>query len=368
MVENKIIQVMIVDDSAVVRGMLTRALNQEADINVASSLMDGEVAIANINKQPIDVIILDLEMPRMDGLTALPLLSKACPTAKIIISSSLTEENASVSMKALANGAAEILAKPSARLDKEEIDKYYKNLLFTIRALAGKKESFSVRKVLPQTDFIKPASNTDNISHILPTTKISYPNKKPRALAIASSTGGPQALNDVLSGLKNNLLNVPIFITQHMPPTFTTILARNLSQVIGRDCVEGAENMEINSGGIYIAPGDFHMLVERKNNKMQIHLDSGAQVNFCRPAADPMIESLVKIYGNELLLVVLTGMGSDGIGGAKILHATGGSVVAQDKDSCVVWGMPRAVTEANLCSAVLPLDQISAYIVRAFGG
>ena len=192
-----------------------------------------------------------------------------------------------------------------------------------------------------------------------------YPATSPRAVAIASSTGGPQALLKVFGELKGKLLNVPIFITQHMPPNFTTILATHIRQISDKDCHEAVDGEAVRPGTVYLAPGDFHMIPAMRDREVVVTLNQNPPVNFCRPAADPMIEALCDIYGQQLLLVVLTGMGSDGYLGAAKLHKSGGTVIAQDKDSSVVWGMPRAVAENNACKGVLSLDDIPRYLLKA---
>lgn len=185
------------------------------------------------------------------------------------------------------------------------------------------------------------------------------------ALAIASSTGGPQALSDLLKQLRGRVDHIPIFITQHMPASFTAILAQNLSRVSGMDCHEGKDGELVKPGVVYVAPGDFHMIVEYNPKGNIIRLNKEPPVNFCRPSADPMFYSLAAIYKEKLLTVVLTGMGSDGLNGAKAIAGVGGTIIAQDEESSVVWGMPRAIAEAKLAKAVMPLDQMGLYITRS---
>lgn len=188
---------------------------------------------------------------------------------------------------------------------------------------------------------------------------------KIQALAIASSTGGPQALAELLTSLRGRLNHVPVFITQHMPASFTGILAQNLARASGMECREAKNNEEVKPGTIYIAPGDYHMIAEYGQKGNVIRLNQEPPVNFCRPSADPMLYTLAAIYKEGLMAVVLTGMGSDGLHGAKVVVTVGGTVIAQDEASSVVWGMPKAVAEANLAKAVLPLNEMGHYIARS---
>ena len=190
----------------------------------------------------------------------------------------------------------------------------------------------------------------------------------PRVLLIGSSTGGPQALNAVFGQLTKVIDCAAVLVTQHMPPTFTTILAEHLSRASNRPVREGVDREPIQAGHVYVAPGGRHMLVDRVNNAPVIALDDGPLVNFCRPAVDPLFSSAAKMWGSAVLAVVLTGMGSDGSHGAAEIVAAGGSVIAQDEPTSVVWGMPGAAAHAGVCSAVLPLDQIAGKVSRLFAG
>lgn len=362
------IRVMVVDDSAIVRGLITRSLSDHPGIKVVATAFDGYSAIAEIQRQPIDIVLLDIEMPRMDGITALPELLKLSPHSKIIIASTLSHRNAEISLRALTLGASDYLAKPSSQRDKTESDRFYSDLVEKILAFAP---AHPVQPTLKQEQAMRPPvqqtfkPNAPEIKKNVLTDAGIYPSMSPRAVAIASSTGGPQALLKLFAELKGKLLNIPIFITQHMPPNFTTILANNIRQVSEKDCHEAVDGETVRPGAIYLAPGDFHMIPQMRDREVTISLNQNAPVNFCRPAADPMIEALCGIYGQQLLLIVLTGMGSDGYLGAAKLHKSGGTVIAQDKDSCVVWGMPRAVAENQACKGVLSLDDIPRYLLKA---
>jgi two-component system chemotaxis response regulator CheB len=195
-----------------------------------------------------------------------------------------------------------------------------------------------------------------------------FPPLPPRILLIGSSTGGPQALNALVGRLNGVLDDAPVLIVQHMPPTFTTILGEHLARASGRPAREAVHGEPVRAGHIYIAPGGRHMRVVRRDNNAQIVLDDGALVNFCKPAVDPLFSTSAEVWGSKCLAIILTGMGSDGTRGAAAIVAAGGAVIAQDEATSVVWGMPGSVTNAGLCSSVLPLDQIAPKIVRLFSG
>jgi len=355
------IQVMLVDDSSIVRELIKRALTADTGIEIVATAFNGAVAIPLAKKHQPDIIILDVEMPEMDGITALPKLLEAAPNAKVIMASTLTMRNAGISLQALELGASDCIAKPTAR-GPEELEIFYGELRKTISALAGSKKpqaSSFVAASPSAAAIVKVASKP--VKLLSPDAPVTVPVK---ALAIASSTGGPQALMTVFGGFKDQFKHIPIFVTQHMPPTFTTILAEHISKAGNRSVHEGKEGEIVQPGQTYVAPGNFHMVVEKRADAVIIHTNQDAPENFCRPAADPMLRSLSAVYGTGLLAVVLTGMGSDGLEGAKIVVQKGGHVIAQNEATCVVWGMPRAVTEQGICRAVLPLTEIAPYLIR----
>jgi two-component system chemotaxis response regulator CheB len=362
------IHIMIVDDSAIVRGVLLRHLSAVPQFNVVASLANGEMAVSAIRHQPVDVVILDVEMPVMDGLTALPKLIEAAPEVCVIMASTLTARNAEISLRALEMGAADYVPKPSAKEDKHAQEEFFRELIAKIHALAPGRGRKSPMSAPASASTPKISVAPVSVCASGPPPRWLLPSVRPKALAIASSTGGPQALMEIFRPLRGQLTEVPIFITQHMPKTFTRILSEHLAQACGHECHEAVQGERAAGGTIYIAPGDFHMVPYQEGGEIRIGLNQEAEVNYCRPAADPMIEALVSLYGKHLLLLVLTGMGHDGLGGAKALHAAGGAVVAQDRETSVVWGMPKAVVDEQLCRAVLPLSGIAPYLIRAFCG
>jgi len=348
-------RVMVVDDSAVIRGLLTRALEKDATVKVVASVGNGEAAIKALERHDIDVIILDIEMPVMDGLTALPKLLAAKPGVQIIMASTLTRKNAEVSLRALQAGAADYLPKPSSTSELTGADSFRRELLEKVKAL-GK----AARPARPATARTTVASAESTVAVPRPVRPISLRKPSsalPRIIAIGSSTGGPQALLEVLRDMAASV-KLPILITQHMPATFTTLLAEHIERATGVRCAEGKDGEPVTGGRIYLAPGNFHMTVERSGPGSVIRLNQNPPENFCRPSVDPMLRSLSPIYGAALLTIILTGMGSDGQKGAAEVVQAGGTVIAQDEATSVVWGMPGAVATAGLCSAVLPLKEI----------
>ena len=367
------VRVMVVDDSAVIRGLMTRAFKEDPGIDVVASAANGVMALQMITKQPIDVIVLDIEMPEMDGITALPKLLEASPGTKVIMASTLTLRNADISMKALSLGASDYIPKPSTKMDLNSANDFYRELNIKVKALgaaAQRRVNANMRPVAATGTTPRAATFTHTPRPAkIPGTQTwptKYPTIPPKVLAIGSSTGGPQALLKVFEQLKGKLVGVPIFITQHMPPTFTTILAEHIVQSSARQGGEAKSGEVVMGGRVYLAPGDFHMVMEKHGHDVNIHLNQDPPVNFCRPAVDPMMKSLAAVYGRQLLAVILTGMGSDGLEGCKEVIRLGGTVIAQDEASSVVWGMPKAVAESNICSAVLPLNDIAPYIIQAF--
>ncbi len=371
------IRVMLVDDSAVVRGLVARGLKEDPDIEVIATAFNGKMAIDNLKNYNPDIILLDIEMPEMDGITALPELLKQAPQAKIIMVSTLTERNADISLKALELGASDYVTKPQAISGGGSVVDFYHELIYKIKNLkrssrrsahsaGGNVENKVSAAAVEELDTGR-ATQRDAANSATADT-VSYPTAAVKAIAIGSSTGGPQALIQLFGQLKPRFPKQPIFITQHMPATFTKILAQHISTASGVLCVEAEDGMIVKAGEVYLAPGDYHMEVAKDGVNVVLKLNQKPPVNFCRPAVDVMLPSLVKVYGRNLLTVILTGMGQDGMVGAKEAAAAGGTIIAQDEASSVVWGMPKAVADAGICKAILPLDDISGYIIRATGG
>ena len=356
-------RVMVVDDSAVIRGLFARTLEADSSISVVSSVSNGEMAVNALRRHDVEIIVLDIEMPVMDGLTALPLLIAAKPGVQVLMASTLTRKNAEVSLRALSMGAADYVSKPTSTSEIHSADAFKRELVDKVKALAAAGRGAKGRQPFQPAPAAndQPAKRTGALS-AGPIELRRAPIMAPELIAIGSSTGGPQALFEVLGNIGPRI-EQPILITQHMPATFTSLLAEHISRFANRPCAEGKDGEAVTAGHIYVAPGDHHMTVEDVEDKGPvIRISDGPPENFCRPSVDPMLRSLAPIYQSRLLTVILTGMGSDGQKSSKVVVDAGGSVIAQDEESSVVWGMPGAVATTGLCSAVLPLTDIAPYI------
>lgn len=356
-------RVMIVDDSAVVRGMVTQALARDQNIQIVASVMNGRAALESLRHIPADVVLLDVEMPEMDGMTALPLILKDNPRTKVIMVSSLTHRGADTAVQALTLGASDCIGKPDNKTEKTSRDHFFKEITQKVLAL-GAQRSVPAPTPVPAASLPAKPAISASPPLVTPTAGLFVPTHEIKCLAIGSSTGGPQALMALFKKINRTNFKVPVFITQHMPANFTTILATHIHTASSMPCKEGAQGEIAQPGHIYIAPGDFHMIPQFENGNIKITLNQNPPVNFCRPAVDPMFDALARIYGKNLLAVVLTGMGQDGMEGARTVVSQGGNVLAQDEATSVVWGMPGAVTKAGLARAVLPLDDIGATLAR----
>ncbi|MCB9982390.1 MAG: chemotaxis response regulator protein-glutamate methylesterase [Rhodospirillales bacterium] len=354
---------MLVDDSAVIRGALSRILEEAPDIKVVASVANGEMGIGSARKYQPHIVILDIEMPIMDGIVALPKILEASPNSKVIMFSSLTEKGADISLKALSLGAVECIVKPSSASGVGQGSEFQKNLLATVRGLVPQGERTATAGVRPTAPAAPAAGSVESFSL---RSQIGVFPGKPAILAIGSSTGGPQALFEVIKSFKG--FDIPIVITQHMPATFTKILAEHIGQQTGVEAHEGAEGMKVEKGKAYVAPGGHHMKIVKEGLDLVIRLDDGPPENFCKPSVEPMFRSVIDVFGNKVYGLILTGMGNDGIGAGKLLNDGGGHLVAQDKATSVVWGMPGAVAKAGYCTFVLPLNEIGPHIRRAVMG
>ena len=367
---------MVVDDAVVVRGLLTRWIEAEAGLQIVGSMRSGREAIEQLLRTNPDVVILDVDMPDTDGITALPLLLEKKRDLVVIMASTLTRRNAEISLRALALGAADYIPKPQSTREITTSSSFRRELIDKIKAL-GSRRRF-VAPAAPATARTAERPGEHALQRIASPSLAPHeqgalklrplPLIPPRVLLVGASTGGPQALNRFLGHLTSVIDHAPVLVVQHMPPTFTTILAEHLARAVGRPAHEAIDGEEVKAGQIYIAPGGRHMRVVRRNGNPTIALDDGPLVNFCKPAVDPLFDSAAELWGSKNLAVILTGMGSDGTRGAATLTAAGGTVIAQDEETSVVWGMPGSVANAGLCSAVLPLDQLAPKVARLFGG
>jgi len=343
-------RVLIVDDAVVVRKTLSDAIGSDSALEVAGTASNGRFAVTKFPILKPDIVLLDIEMPEMDGLETVRQLRLIDAHVPIIMFSTLTERGASATLEALALGATDYVTKPSNRDMTETLETVSRELIPRIHALCHLPDLHT--EILPA----------------LPTPRIAA--WKPRILspvqvvAIGVSTGGPDALARLLPSLPANF-PVPIVIAQHMPPIFTSLLATRLSAksaVPVRECVSGEP---LQSGSAVLAAGDSHMVVSQEKGMVLVRSHQGPKENYCRPSVDVLFRSVAQIYGGRTLAVVLTGMGQDGLKGCETLRGLGARIYVQDEASSVVWGMPGFVARSGLADKILPLDQIGVEIVRA---
>ena len=376
------LRVMVVDDSVVIRGLISRWIGAEHDMEVAASLRTGLEAVNQIERINPDVAVLDIEMPELDGISALPQLLAKKRDLVIIMASTLTRRNAEISFKALSLGAADYIPKPESTREASAADIFHHDLIQKIRHLGARlrrRPAVASPPLAPASPapaarapaVARPAAPAPARACAVVVRALStrpFSTHAPKVLLIGSSTGGPQALMALVAELGPVIDRVPVLITQHMPPTFTTILAEHLARTSRKPAAEAVDGEPVKPGRIYLAPGGKHMRVVRSGADVAIALDDGPAVNFCKPAVDPLFTSAIDIWHGDILSVILTGMGSDGMRGGKDIVAAGGSVIAQDEASSVVWGMPGAAANAGICAAILPLNQIGARVNRLFAG
>lgn len=372
-----LIRVMVVDDSAVIRGLITRSLETDPEVKVVASVGDGKQAVSQIGRTGVDVVVLDIEMPVMDGMTALPLLLEASSSTKVIMASTLTERNADISLKAMEFGASDYVAKPTSTREISTGQDFKTELLSKVKVLGtqarrdpkrrsgGAAAGRSVRPTTPVVGVRRTAGGVEIVNRGGEVKLRPMPTAfRPQLLAIGSSTGGPQALFQVLRAVGK--IKVPIILTQHMPKTFTTILAEHITRQCGITAVEAVDGMPLQAGRVHLAPGDYHMVVEGKPGAATLRLNQNPPENFCRPSVDPMLRSVVSVFGGRVLVAILTGMGQDGMLGCRQIVNAGGAVFAQDEATSVVWGMPGAVAVAGLCAKILPVEKIGPEISQVF--
>lgn len=362
---NQRVKVMIIDDSAIIRGLVSRWISSEADFEMVGVGVNGRDGVNRAPSLNPDVIILDIEMPELDGLSALPLLLKAVPGVKVIMASTLTKAGAEVTIKALTLGAADYIPKPDAG-KIAGADEYKRDLFAKLRAFGQRRprrgpvlNASGGLSALPKPSFAPNAIPTKLRNDV---TKL-----RPEAVFIGSSTGGPEALRTVIGGLAHKV-NVPVFLTQHMPVLFTKILAEHLSKQTGAKVIEAEHNSMATAGVFYIAPGGKHMVITRTPAGVRILLNEDPPENFCRPAVDPLFRSAAQVYGDRCMAVILTGMGHDGREGSRMLAQKNCNILIQDEATSVVWGMPGAVSIAGLASQIKPIEEIAPTIINILRG
>ena len=347
-------RVLIVDDAVVVRRTLSDAIAADPALEVAGTASNGRLALVKFLSLKPDIVLLDIEMPEMDGLETVRQLRKIDKRIPIIMFSTLTEHGASATLEAISLGATDYVTKPSNTDMEGTFQKVSQELLPRIHALCR-----------------IPAASTAPASALPPPIVRRDPGKPrlavpPQIIAIGVSTGGPDALARLIPSLPAEL-PLPVVIVQHMPPLFTTMLAARLtakSAIPVRECKSGEP---LSPGSIFLAPGDYHMVLSAEDGTVRLHTHQGPKENYCRPSVDVLFRSVAHVFGARALAVILTGMGQDGLKGCELLESSGARIVVQDEATSVVWGMPGFVARAGLADKVLPLDQIGPEIVRAAG-
>jgi len=329
-----------------------RLLETDPSIQIVARCANGRQAIDEVLANaragtPIDVVVLDVEMPIMTGIEALPEIARADPGIRILMASTHTVRGADVALRAMRLGATDYVAKPSAA--ELAASHFQEELLAKVKGLGAMRRRVGAPAQVPSPIALAPA-----------------PQHAPKLVAIGSSTGGPQALFSLLQGLGRNV-PAPVLITQHMPRAFTSMLAEHLTRLGGIQCSEARDGEPIRPHHAYLAPGDRHLLVEPSGRGLVVRLSDGPAENFCRPSVDPMLRTAATASGGRVLAVILTGMGQDGLSGARQVVDLGGGVVAQDEATSVVWGMPGAVAKAGLCYRVAPISAIAGHVLASLG-
>lgn len=342
------VRVMIVDDSLIVRSVLSRVIAPEPDIEIVAKSGSAELAIAQLAKTPADVVLLDLEMPGMGGLEALPRILATNKSTQVLVVSSLTRAGAEHTLAALSMGAADTMLKPRTG----EFDEAYRQALIgKIRALGSGSEIDTAGQGAPAID----------------TLQRRHVGYCPKMIAIGASTGGIHALSIFLRNLPASV-TTPILVAQHLPSSFAGVFARQLQSAAGREAVVAEDGMPIEPNRIFVASGNGHMTVTRKGGELVIDSLHGPAPSGCTPSVDPLFESAARHAGKETLGVVLSGMGRDGSLGAVKLVEAGSAIIVQDKESAAVWGMPRAIAEGGLADAVLAPDALAAHAAKLCEG
>lgn len=347
----KRIRVLVVDDSVTVRQLLVDALSVDPEVHVVGTAPNGALGITLLPKLVPDVVVLDIDMPVMDGLEFLRRVRPAWPRLPILVFSTYTTHGASTTLQALWHGASDYVAKPTASDFESAVVQARKELLPRIKA-------FARRDALPAGA----GEGAPRVSHPALAAPLGRPVTRATVVAIGASTGGPRALADVLGALPADF-PVPVLIVQHMPPLFTRHLADGLSSQCELPVREAEHGVALEPGTVWIAPGDHHMTVGRDGPALRLWLDQGPSENACRPSVNPLFRSVADTFGLGALGVMLTGMGQDGLEGCARIRSARGQVIVQDEASSVVWGMPGSVARAGIADRVLPLEKIAGEIL-----
>lgn len=357
------IRVLVVDDAVVVRRIVTDVLSENPNIEVVGVAANGRIALAKIPQVNPDLVTLDIEMPEMNGLETLKELRKSYPTLPVIMFSTLTERGASTTLEALSLGASDFVTKP-ANVGSVSIamQRIREELIPKINALCPQSHDLTAANKQTEKTPVKSSSSPTRVTSE-PLTMAKPSEGRVDVVAIGVSTGGPNALAVLLPFFPKNF-PVPLVIVQHMPPFFTKLLAERLASKSQIEVVEGKAGQALTSGKAWLAPGDFHMVVEKNGNKVLVQTTKGPPENSCRPAVDVLFRSVAQVFGPKILAVIMTGMGQDGLVGCQHIKNAGGQIIVQDESSSVVWGMPSFVAKAGLAEKVLPLNQLGNEIMK----
>ena len=348
-------RILLVDDSVLIRRSLADALSRQPLLEIVGSAPNGRIALMKIPLLHPDVVILDVEMPERDSLATLAEIRKAYPHITVIMLSESTEQEAGATLEALTLGAKDYVTKPGIAAISDNVVQILSD------ELASKIELFC-----PYVSDGQPYSSPHVVvppADMVPGAAVGRIAKRMDVLAIGVSTGGPNALTGLLSELPADF-PVPILIVQHMPPIFTKLLAERLAAKCKIHVAEGRSHVAVLPGGAWIAPGDYHMAVERRGETVRIRTHQDHPENSCRPAVDVLFRSVAEVYGPHVLAVVMTGMGQDGFLGCQQIRAAGGQVLAQDEASSVVWGMPGALVRAGIADQVVSLNNLAREITN----
>ena len=361
------IRVLVVDDAVVVRQLITKILSQDSDLEVVGVAANGRIALAKIPQVNPDLVILDIEMPEMDGLETLKAIRKTYPVLPVIMFSAVTERGAAATLDALALGAMDYVTKPAHTSREAAVQYIQEQLPPKIKALCPNRVDQSMPSVKPLTTQTSPPLKRSIGDSLTAADRAMDRQTRDRnridIIAIGVSTGGPNALTHLLSAFPADL-PVPIVIAQHMPPLFTQRLAERLASQCQIPVREGVTGDILKPGQAWLAPGNFHMGVERHHTLVQIRTHQAPPENSCRPAVDVLFRSAAKLYGPGVLGIVLTGMGQDGLHGCQCIHEAGGQILVQDEATSVVWGMPGIVANAGLADRVMPLNELAGEVIQ----
>lgn len=344
-------RVMVIDDSVVARRAIAQAINGTEDLEVAASAATGKIALAKLPRIQPDLVLLDVEMPEMDGLQVLAAIREVYPSLPVIMFSALTGRGAKITLDALALGANDYATKPSAAGGPMEVQLAH-DLFPKIRALCNPQRSPNTLDIPEGTAAVPTGPRL---------------HERPKVLVIGASTGGPTALADVIGGLPADF-PLPVLLVQHMPAVFTRMLSERLNDRSALRVKEAVDGEAIRPRFVYIAPGDFHLTAEFGGEVAVTRLHQGPPENSCRPSVDVLFRSVASVYGAKTLAVMLTGMGRDGLSGCQALYEAGAQILCQDEASSVVWGMPGYVAKANLADAVISLDRLAEQIAARAQG